>query len=237
MTSTLTTPEFVALANAIPSRDPRTDAHLHRTSCLTVVLAEALGLLATEPTAERLALAARLQGLGKLMISDTILDKTEPLGAEDWAALRQHPEFAAAIIRQVPSFAPVAEIVEARYEWWDGSGYPRGLRGDAIPWEARVLAVAGSLDAMTATRAYRAAHSPAEAMAELQRGRGSQFDPAIVDRAIAIGETLTAVLTGRCPHATTEPPGPDRPLFPRGPLAEMGAPIRAGGAASESGDG
>lgn len=205
MTTTSTDEQFAALVNAIPSRDARTGIHLHRASCLTFVLAEALDLDASDPMPERLALAARLQGLGKLLIPDAILDKTDPLDAEDWAVLRQHPEFAVALIRQVPTFASVAEIVEARYEWWDGTGYPRGLRGAAILWEARVLAVAGSLDAMSTARAYREALKPDEAFAELQRGRGRQFDPGLVELAASNRAILTGVLMGICPHATSPP--------------------------------
>lgn len=192
---------LTALANAIPSVDPATGRHLHRATCLTALLCDLRGLQVDDPEREVLGLAARLQGLGKLLIPDAILDRQGPLSDADWVVLRRHPEYAVAIIRQVPAFAPAAGLVLARYERWDGAGYPRGLAGYAIPWGARVLAVAGSMDAMSAPRAHRAARDPHAVMEQLASGRGTQFDPRLVDLVLAHRDTVAAVLREGCPHA------------------------------------
>lgn len=193
---------LTALANAIPSVDPTTGRHLHRATCLTALLCDLRGLKADDPEREALGLAARLQGLGKLLIPDEILDRQGPLSDEDWIVLRRHPEYAVAIIRQVPAFAPAAGLVLARYERWDGSGYPRGLAGYAIPWGARVLAVAGSMDAMSAPRAHRAARDAQAVLDQLAEGRGTQFDPKLVDLVLAHQDTVAGVLRDGCPHAS-----------------------------------
>ena len=198
---------FCALANAIPSLDAHTGAHLHHASCLAEVVATACGVAPDDPLRAQLALAARLQGLGKLMIPDEILDKPAALSAEDWREVRRHPEFAASLIRAVPSLASAADIVLARYEWWDGSGYPHALAGAAIPWSARLLAVAGSIDAMAARRAYRDARAPLAILQQLQQGRGSQFDPTIVDGVTEAFDQVTDVLQQGCSHGAGAPNG------------------------------
>ncbi len=192
---------FASLANAIPSIDPRTGAHLHRAACLAHAVIDLVGLSQADPLAERILLAARLQTLGKLAIPDEILDKPGPLSAEDWNTLRHHPRFAFELLRQVPSLEPAAAVVLGRYERWDGSGHPSGLARDAIPWASRVLAIAGSIDAMASSRPYRAALSPSEVLLELQRGRATQFDPGLVDQVLADPSQIEAILTDGCVHA------------------------------------
>ena len=138
----------------------------------------------------------------KLCLPIAILDKPGPLSAEEWQVVQRHPIFAADAIRQVPTFAQVAEIVLARYEHWDGSGYPHGLSGHRISWAARAPAVAGSIDAMCEPRPYRLARTVRDVLRELRDGSESQFDPHIVMQieANANAHALTTLLRDGCPH-------------------------------------
>lgn len=122
-----------------------------------------------------------LHDIGKLAVPDAVLTKNGPLTDEEWELMRRHPETGRRILAGIPFLAEAKEIVYAHHERWDGKGYPRGLAGDEIPLGARVFPVADSFDAMTSDRPYRAAMPPAEAMAELLRGSGTQFWPAAVE--------------------------------------------------------
>jgi HD-GYP domain-containing protein (c-di-GMP phosphodiesterase class II) len=123
--------------------------------------------------------AGVLHDIGKLGIADAILHKPGALDDREWQEIRRHPEMGARILEHA-NLRDVASWVLSHHEWLDGSGYPRALGGDAIPLEGRILAVADAYEAMTADRPYRAALSAAEARAELRRGAGTQFDPAVV---------------------------------------------------------
>ena len=193
-------PSLVALAAVFPSRDPRTGAHLQRVACLTKTLADLMALPAANPLRDQLDLAARLQDIGKIGIDDAILDKPGPLSRAEWAAVRQYPRLGARLIRQVPTLAPAADLVLAGRERWDGAGYPSGLRGEAIPWGARLLALAGSIEAMASVRPYRAALAPPAIRAELIRASGTQFDPTLVTVVVAGFAAITNVLRNGCPH-------------------------------------
>jgi HD-GYP domain-containing protein (c-di-GMP phosphodiesterase class II) len=131
-----------------------------------------------------------LHDIGKLGIPDGILLKPGPLDDDEWREIRRHPEVGALILEHA-RLADIAEWVRAHHERVDGSGYPDGLAGDAIPVEARVLAVADAYEAMTADRPYRASIGPDAAEAELRRGAGTQFDSDVVDallEAVADGD-------------------------------------------------
>ena len=116
-----------------------------------------------------------LHDIGKITISDSILDKVPPLTDLDWTDIKRHPEVGYSILSGVNDYAMLAEYVLAHHERWDGSGYPRGLEGDEIPIHARIIAIADAYDA--SDRPYRKAMSHADAMEEMKTCAGSQFDP------------------------------------------------------------
>jgi response regulator RpfG family c-di-GMP phosphodiesterase len=124
--------------------------------------------------------AAELQDIGKLAIPDEILGKRGELSPGEWDVVRQHPVVAERILSAASALAPVARIVRSCAERYDGTGYPDGLSGDAIPHGARIIAVCVAFDAMTSLRPYRPALAPAAALVELIRCAGAQFDPTVV---------------------------------------------------------
>jgi two-component system, cell cycle response regulator len=129
---------------------------------------------------DELLRAAELHDVGKLGIPDVILDKPGPLDDDEWRLMRQHPAIGERILNADPVLQPVARLVRASHERWDGAGYPDGLAGTAIPLGARIIAACDALDAMTSDRCYQRARSLAEALAELRRCAGTQFDPDVV---------------------------------------------------------
>lgn len=158
--------------------------------------------------------AAELQDIGKLVIPESILNKREALSDEEWAIVRTHPLIAESIIAAAPALSAVSRIVRCCAERWDGSGYPDGLRGEAIPLGSRIIAVCVAIDAMTAPRPYRAPLRLADAYAELWRCAGSQFDPAVV----AVFCSATAELQASETHVASQ--YPHRPRHPRGAGAD-----------------
>jgi diguanylate cyclase (GGDEF)-like protein/putative nucleotidyltransferase with HDIG domain len=143
-------------------------------------------LLATElgcdaPTIRRAALAGRLHDIGKIVIPEAILTKPGALNDEEWRLMRDHPDYGFRLARTVPGFSTVAHVIRQHHERYDGSGYPQGLTGQAIRSEARLLAVCDSWAAMLADRPYQAALPVDRAREELRAGRGTQFDPDVVD--------------------------------------------------------
>ncbi len=131
--------------------------------------------------------AAELQDIGKLAIPDSILGKRGPLTEAEWEVVRRHPVIGERIVRAASALAPVAELVRSCSERFDGSGYPDGLRGDDIPLGSRIIAVCVAFDAMTSPRPYRPARPAAQALEELYRCGGFQFDPIVV---AAFGTTI-----------------------------------------------
>lgn len=155
--------------------------------------------------------AAELQDIGKLVISESILNKRQALSDEEWAIVRTHPLIAERVIAAAPALSCVSRLVRSCAERWDGSGYPDGLRGEAIPLGSRIIAVCVAFDAMTAPRPYRAALRLTDAYAELWRCAGSQFDPAVV----AVFCSATAELqASETPVASQYPYRPRQPRVP-----------------------
>ena len=146
------------------------------------VLAEdvARTLLLPPHTVEQIGHAALLHDVGKIAIPDAILSKPGPLDEHEWAFVRRHTIIGERILAGAPALSEAAALVRSSHEHYDGKGYPDGLAGEEIPIGARVVTVCDAFDAMTSDRAYRGARSPAEALAELQRCAGTQFDPAVV---------------------------------------------------------
>jgi HD-GYP domain-containing protein (c-di-GMP phosphodiesterase class II) len=153
-----------------------------------VVVGRRLGLSLEE--LDEIVRAAELQDLGKLVIPESILTKRGPLTDEEWRVVHAHPLVAERIIAAAPALAHVATRVRGSAERWDGSGYPDGLQGEAIPLGSRIIAVCVAFDAMTAARPYRDPVTPAEAFEELSRLAGKQFDPTVVSAFSAVMEEL-----------------------------------------------
>jgi diguanylate cyclase (GGDEF)-like protein/putative nucleotidyltransferase with HDIG domain len=173
----------LSLAEVLDLRDARTAAHSLNVSRYCELIAEELGLPAQR--VQRLRLAGLLHDIGKVGIPDSILEKPGPLSPGEWDQVRRHPEMAARILG-ARELTDIREWVLARHEQPDGHGYPRGLAGEEIPLEARILAVAETYDALTSERPYRSARSGEEAIAEIGRYAGSQFDGGVVDALVRV---------------------------------------------------
>ena len=149
-----------------------------------------MGMTATDVTfVERSAL---LHDVGKILTPQAILTKPGPLTDAEWRTMKQHAADGADLLEKVPELRPYAFVVRAHHESYDGRGYPNGLSGEAIPLAARVVTVADSLDAMISDRSYRKPLSPAAALAELVRCRGTQFEPTVVDCVLHITRVRSA---------------------------------------------
>ena len=168
-----------ALAAALDARDPYTAGHSERVSALSVEIGREMKL--GEDELSVLRLGALLHDIGKIGVPDEILRKPGPLTAQEFELIRAHPVIGARILRTIPFIAEHLPIVELHHERPDGRGYPYGLAADAIPLNARIVHVADAFDAITSARAYRPARLPHEAMTELKRGAGTDFDTPSVD--------------------------------------------------------
>jgi diguanylate cyclase (GGDEF)-like protein/putative nucleotidyltransferase with HDIG domain len=178
--------EVYDIASAVEAKDPYTYGHSKRVNIYAVALAEKIGLSPAEVSA--LSAAALLHDIGKIGISDKVLNKKGKLNKEDWEAIKAHPKLGANIISNIPRLAPAVNSILYHHEKWDGSGYPEGLKAEEIPIEARILAIADSFEAMTSARPYRPALSLEEVVTELREGAGLQFDPKLVEVFIGIVE-------------------------------------------------
>jgi putative nucleotidyltransferase with HDIG domain len=168
---------LTVLTGAIEARDPYTQGHSARVTALAEEIARRLGW--TEERLEALRVGGPLHDIGKLAVSDHVLQKEGELEEHELAEIREHPKAGARLILRVAALREAIPYVLYHHERWDGAGYPTGKAGEEIPLEARVLAVADAFDAMTSDRPYRRALSRAEALAEVERCAGTQFDPKI----------------------------------------------------------
>jgi len=169
----------LALARAVDARDSYTSDHSEQIATRAVRLARALGC--TDVDVQNIHWAALLHDIGKLGVPDSILRKPGPLNAGEWQIMRQHPVVGAEILRPVERMETVARLVRHHQERWDGSGYPDGLQGDAIPLGARILAVVDAYSTIVDDRAYTRARTADEALTELRRCAATQFDPTLVE--------------------------------------------------------
>jgi diguanylate cyclase (GGDEF)-like protein len=166
------------LLHALAERSGDLSVHVSDVGDLVEAVGRELLLDTSELTVARQA--AELHDVGKLAIPDSILDKPGPLDQEEWAFMRRHTLIGERIVASAVSLRDAAAIVRATHEHWDGGGYPDGVMGESIPLAARIIAVCDAYDAITTTRPYRLARSHEEALAELRRCSGSQFDPRVV---------------------------------------------------------
>jgi diguanylate cyclase (GGDEF)-like protein len=167
------------LVRVLAEQSGELEDHAHGVAALASETAERLGLDSHEVATVRLA--AELHDVGKAAIPREILQKAAPLDEHDWAFIRSHTTIGERIVLAAPALAGTAHLVRASHERIDGTGYPDGLAGEAIPLGARIIAVCDAFDAMVADRPYRKAHSLADAVDELRRCAGTQFDPQVVE--------------------------------------------------------
>lgn len=168
-----------ALARAADARDRYAADHSERIASRAAAIAQALGC--EDQQVRDIRWAGLLHDIGKLGVPDSILQKPGPLTEAEWSVIRQHPSIGEDILRPVDRMRHVATLVRHHQERWDGTGYPDGLRGEDIPLGARILAVADACGAITDGRGPRAGRSLDEAVAEIRRCSGTQFDPSVVE--------------------------------------------------------
>jgi ribonuclease P protein subunit RPR2 len=167
-----------ALSNAVEARDAYTGKHAERVAAYGIAIARALGL--SPPDAPELEFGFLLHDIGKVAIPDAILYKPDKLNREERELMARHPEIGAEILAGIEFLEEASSVVRSHHERWDGTGYPDGLAGEAIPLAARVFAVADVLDALTTDRPYRPASSFADARRVIVTGSGTQFDPQVI---------------------------------------------------------
>jgi adenylate cyclase len=210
-----------SLTSLVETRGSETGQHARRTRACTEVLLSALAARRpgwrrlTPAYIELLSALAPLHDIGKVGISDAVLNKPGALTADEVAEMRTHPSLGHASLLQAERLSGVQddevlaiakEVVYTHHERWDGTGYPRGLRGTEIPLAGRVVALADVYDALVSTRAYRAALSHAEAVEIIKRGRGTHFDPDIVDAFLACQDSMRRAVAGANGRASRDVP-------------------------------
>jgi diguanylate cyclase (GGDEF)-like protein len=168
-----------ALLQVITEQDAHLDEHVERVAALSGAVAEALGQ--PEHEVQRIRVAAKLHDVGKTAIPATILDKPGPLDEREWEFMRRHPLIGERIVMAAPALANTAPLIRSSHERIDGHGYPDGLAGEKIPLGSRIIAVCDTFDAMSSDRSYRPRVGVDEALQELRRHAGTQFDRAVVD--------------------------------------------------------
>ena len=168
-----------ALANAIDAKSPWTKGHSERVTRYSIALGEAIDL--PHRDLDKLRIAALLHDIGKIGTYDFLLDKETSLTDDEYTEIKLHPARAAEILGPINRFGEIIEIVRHHHEYFDGRGYPDGLKGEEIPLMARILCVADSFDSMTADRPYRSARSRMFAEEELSACSGTHFDPHLTE--------------------------------------------------------
>jgi putative nucleotidyltransferase with HDIG domain len=188
-----------AMGDALDLRDAETEGHSRRVTAYTIALAREMGLNADE--LRTIARGAFLHDIGKIATPDRILLKPGRLDAAETLIMREHCTRGYEMVRKIPFLRDASEIVHAHQETFDGSGYPRGLRGEEIPLGARIFAIADTLDAMTSDRPYRVSMGFAAAREEIKRFSGRQFDPRIVEVFLRMPAELWSELRREVEHA------------------------------------
>ncbi len=177
-----------ALGDALDLKDAETEGHSKRVTAFTIALARAMGL--EQDKIRVIARGAFLHDIGKMAIPDAILRKPGPLTPDEVLIMREHCYRGYQMLRKIPFLMDAAEIVYAHQERWDGTGYPRGLKGEQIPLGARLFAIADTMDAITSDRPYRPAQSFGAAREEILRWSGRQFDPNLVKVFLEVPDSI-----------------------------------------------
>ena len=175
-----------ALVSVVEARDPYVYGHSRKVNTYAVALAEALGL--SPDDVSRVSTAALLHDIGKIGVPDEVLNKKTRLSKENWETIKAHPRLGTNIVSNIPQLISCADSILHHHERWDGNGYPEGLKGEQIPLESRILAIADTFEAMSAARPYRPAFPREEVIEELRKCSGTQFDPNLVEVFIGIIE-------------------------------------------------
>lgn len=175
-----------ALSSAVEARDPYTEKHSKRMAEYAMATAREMGFSMYDSQVVRYA--AILHDIGKIGVSDYILSKPGDLTKEEWKRMQKHSRIGADIVTQIDSFKEASKLVYHHHERYNGQGYPEGLRGEDIPLGARIIAVVDAYDAMTSRRPYRKAYSREEAVAELKKNIGTQFDGKVVEAFLRVIE-------------------------------------------------
>jgi putative nucleotidyltransferase with HDIG domain len=189
---------FENIAEMLAARDRYTYEHSKDVAELAAEIARKLGL--HEDQIEQIRSAAIIHDIGKIGVPDEILRKPGPLSADEWEVMKRHPDIGADLIKDLEMYTDIAEIVRHEHERWDGSGYPKGLKGEEIPLGARIVAAADIYNALTTDRPYRPAYSHEEAVRMLREMRGTTLDPRVTDALLDVlqeqekreGQRLTA---------------------------------------------
>jgi len=185
-----------ALSEALDMREHETGDHSRRVACHTLVLAR--HFISDPHRLRQIYWGSLLHDVGKIGVSDAVLLKQGALDENEWLEMRKHPEKGYRIVSQIPDMGEAAEIVFSHEERFDGSGYPRGLRGEQICLGARLFAVIDTLDAITSDRPYRKGGSFQQAYDEIVKMTGKQFDPLAVQAFVAEEPILRAMVEDKC---------------------------------------
>jgi response regulator RpfG family c-di-GMP phosphodiesterase len=191
------------LAAAVEARDGLTGSHLHRVQRYAEAIGREVGL--GEEVLDELSYSSVMHDVGKLLVADAVLGKPGKLSEEEWVQMRRHPEYGAQILGDREFFRTARQIALCHHERWDGTGYPRGLKADAIPLAARITSVADVFDALTTKRPYKEAWTDEAALAELRAQAGRSFDPQIVAIFMALYEAgvIDRVRAGIANHSSS----------------------------------
>ena len=175
------------LAAAVEAKDGLTGAHLRRVQAYAEAVAREIG--SSDAEIEEIGYSSVMHDVGKLLVPERILGKPGKLSEDEWIEMRKHPDHGVAILTDRPFFAMASDIARCHHERWDGTGYPRGLKGEEIPLAARITSVADVFDALVTKRSYKEPWPDEDAIAEIRDLRGTSFDPAVADAFLRLWES------------------------------------------------
>ena len=212
------------LGDALDLKDRETEGHSKRVTAFTIAIARTMGL--PREQINTIARGAFLHDIGKMAIPDTILNKPGKLTKEEMDIMQEHAYHGYQIVKKIPFLADAAEIVYSHHEHFDGTGYPRHLKGKEIPFGARIFSVADTLEAITSNRIYRPAKSLREAQDTIREGAGTQFDPDVVRVFLEMPENIWEDLTREInlQIQRIDPPADDKALRPHQELPSSDEP-------------